>query len=334
MVRILLISIGLLLGLILIDNVVEVAYSCEENNNHNKEAAFSHKHTIGSGKFCHTHIFRNGAITGTIITEGNPTFDGGSFHHTGDGGGNTGNNPPPVPVVPPPAPSPDPSPGPSGVPSGVPSGDTSGDTSDDTSDSTSDDTSDDTSGDTFIDTSVDTSNGTSGGRSVRCPLPSKIEIVSVDQPKGLNPRRLIVTLRNHETRFVGLNDYMFRIEHKNGDISNVPLKYKYITYQKSRGEEHADTDFVLVNKRYFDQISTRNKVHLNYFRRGQPNYCPEEDKVELWFRCIDPVTKRREEPIKISQFPPEEKEEEPAMAAPPLYKPKRITTMWGKIKQN
>ena len=326
MVRILLISIGLLLGLILIDNVVEVAYSCEENNDHSLEQGnyFQHKHTIGSEFVCHAHTRVGPNIVRTeIVSERNLSFTGG-FHHTGAGTGNPGNNPPPPP---PPGPSgntpPDPSPGPSGVPSGVPSGIPSGVTTGVPSDSTSDDTSDDT--------SVDTSNNTAGGSSVICPPPSKIEIVSVDQPKGLHPRRLIVTLRNHETRFVSFNDYMIRIEHKNGDISHVSLKYKYITYQKSRGETHADTGFILVNKWHFDKISAGNLVHLNYFRRGRPNYCPEEDKVELWFRCINPISRRREEPIKISQFPPEE---QPAMAAPALYKPKRITTMWGKIKQN
>ena len=327
--RILLISIGLLLGLILIDNVVEVAYSCSGGamDAHSEGGTHTHYLKTTEGIKCleHAHInTEQGKNTATqILSPGNLTFDGG-FHHTGDGTGNTGNNPPPPP---PPGPSgntpPPPPPGPSGVPSGVTTGVTTGVPSDSTSDDPSDDTSDDT--------SVDTSNNTAGGSSVICPPPSEIEIVSVDQPKGLHPRRLIVTLRNHETRFVSLNDYVIRIEHKNGDISNVPLKYKYITYQKSRGEEHADTDFILVNKWHFDKISAGNLVHLNYFRRGQPNYCPEEDKVELWFRCINPISRRTEEPIKISQFPPEE---QPAMAAPALYKPKRITTMWGKIKQN
>ena len=134
---------------------------------------------------------------------------------------------------------------------------------------------------------------------VRCSKSdADLEIVSVIERRS--PRRLIIRLRNNEHRFVGLSCWRLRIEHQNGMVSEASFgKRMSITYQKSRHEVHADTDFVFTPKRLFEKVPERGlkRVNLQYFYGKQPGYSlgdtvrllSEDNIVDEWVAAGTPM---------------------------------------------
>lgn len=147
-----------------------------------------------------------------------------------------------------------------------------------------------------------------------CGTAADLEIVSVVERRS--PRRLAITLRNNEQKFVSLNCWKLRVNHQNGMVSEASLKGKTITYQKSKGEQFADTAFVFTPKRLFDRVPETGLecIHLQYFYGRQPGYS-EGDVVQLVF----------EDEVK-STF-------QAAIAASPMRPVrKRLVTTWGCLK--
>ena len=144
--------------------------------------------------------------------------------------------------------------------------------------------------------------GATGGTSAVIPRCGKgaadLEIVSVIERRS--PRRLIIRLRNNEHRFVGLSCWRLRIDHQNGMVSEASFgKRMSITYQKSRLEVHADTDFVFTPKRLFEKVPERGlkRVNLQYFYGKQPGYSlgdtvrllSEDNIVDEWVAVGTPM---------------------------------------------
>ena len=139
-----------------------------------------------------------------------------------------------------------------------------------------------------------------------------LSIVNVEHLK--KPSRIYLTIRNNSQRFQSLYGLTLQLLDENGEVKRENgLPRVSITYQKSRGEEHADSYFVLYRYR---------KGLLNHQRQ------PEEKVISIFpvkyedgdvfvLVCGDDV---------ISRYPEE-------VAAAPMKQPFKTTTLWGSIKQ-
>ena len=231
---------------------IDVAYSCDENSNHKlngRTEPFKHRHTVGKhADFCHTHIITGKSITGTVSSDDrNLNFNDG-FHHAGGNAGTPGDREggsSPTTTV-----NGGENPGTPGNRQNSPDTATtepSSETPTNTPSETASESSTDASSESESETPIDTlSERESGNR-----LTGDKDLQLVGVRRGWKPARIYLTVRNTNDRFFqSLYGLTLQMRDKDGKIKRSFYFYHNrqglsITYQKSVGEPHADTDLVL-----------------------------------------------------------------------------------------
>ena len=163
-----------------------------------------------------------------------------------------------------------------------------------------------------------------------------LEIVSVVEMR--NPRRLLVTVRNHTHRFIGFNIcWEICLLDRQGQtkvrrLFNRTKGTPIVTYQKNRKAKYAPAEatFILLPKIHFEKIDfnadqARFAVAFNYYygkRIGTPGYNAGDILV---LKRVQKKNQDTDVSVEVSRYP-----ESIAMSPKRIW---RLTTTWGAIKR-
>lgn len=139
-----------------------------------------------------------------------------------------------------------------------------------------------------------------------------LSIVSVEKLR--QPSRVYITLRNTGRHYANLDGWYLQLLNADGEVKYAKLLDAIpITYQKSRGETHADTTIVLIPyRKTFEVYQARYKILFPYNAKRVKGY---KDGDIFALAC---------DGNEITRYP------EAVMASPQLQR--QLTTTWASLK--